>query len=267
MIIVMEMIDTLCHLDFEAFDADRQQVLLEARTAGLSGIIVPATHREGWHNLLAVCADDDSLHSALGLHPMFLHQHRESDLVELEQTIDQLTIKQTNLVAIGEIGLDFRNPDLNQKQQHFYFEQQLNIASKKKLPVILHILKAHDQAIAVLKQHSVSGGTVHAFNGNSQQAKQYIDLGFKLGFGSMLTYERSSKLRKLATHIPLEAIVLETDAPDMTVSQYPFQRGSPANLVYCCESLAELRKLTAEDVAAQTTANARPVFKFRNCSQ
>lgn len=267
MIISMNMIDTLCHLDFEVFDADREQVLAEARTLGLTAVVVPATHRDAWNKILTVCAEHDLLYSALGLHPMFLHQHQQPDLDALKQTIEQLTIKKTTLVAIGEIGLDYRNPDLQPKQQLFYFEQQLLIAGETSLPVILHVLKAHDQALAVLKKRPVSGGTVHAFNGNLQQAKQYIDLGFKLGFGSMLTYERSSRLRKLASQIPLEAIVLETDAPDMTVAPFQYQRGKPSYLAYCCSALAELRQLTQEDVAIQTTANATTVFKFSKRSQ
>jgi len=251
----MNIIDTHCHLDFEVFNADREQVLQEAHDVGLIGIIVPGTHRQGWHNLLSVCSAHEELYPALGLHPMFLEQHHESDIEKLEQMIDQ-----TRPVAIGEIGLDYRNSERNESQQKYYFEQQILLARKKGLPVILHILKAHDQALKILRKNPVCGGTVHAFNGSLQQAEQYIDLDFKLGFGGMLTYERSSKLRKLATELPLESIVVETDAPDMTVSQHQYQRNSPAYLSYCLQALAEVRDEAPEVIAAQTTKNAISIF-------
>ncbi len=257
MMVVMEIIDTHCHLDFEVFDADREQVIHDARDVGLVGIVVPGTHQQGWENLLSVCAAHDALYPAIGLHPMFLEQHKESDLGLLEHTIEQ-----TRPVAIGEIGLDARDSALDMDKQLFYFEQQLLLAQKKELPVILHILKTHDQALSSLKKYSATGGTVHAFNGSLQQAEQYIELGFKLGFGGMLTYERSSKLRKLATELPLESIVLETDAPDMTVFQHQYERNSPVYLPYCLQALAEVRNETPEVIAAQTTKNAITVFKL-----
>jgi TatD DNase family protein len=259
MMVVMKIIDTHCHLDFEVFDADREQVLQDARDAGLAGIVVPGTHQQGWQNLLSVCAAHDALYPAIGLHPMFLEQHKESDLGLMEQTVEQ-----TRPIAIGEIGLDARDSALDMDKQLFYFEQQLCIAQEKELPVILHILKTHEQALSLLKKYPVCGGTAHAFNGSLQQAEQYIELGFKLGFGGMLTYERSSKLRKLAAGLPLESIVLETDAPDMTVFQHQYQRNSPVYLPYCLQALAEVRNETPEVIAAQTTENAISVFKLGN---
>ncbi len=257
MMMVVEIIDTHCHLDFEAFNADREQVLLEAGEVGLIAIVVPGTHQQGWENLLSVCATHDVLYPAIGLHPMFLEHHMESDIEKLEQVINR-----SAPFAIGEIGLDYRNPVGNEDQQAFYFEQQVILAREKELPVILHVLKAHDQALKILGNHPVCGGTVHAFNGSLQQAGQYIELGFKLGFGGMLTYERSSKLRRLAAKLPLESIVLETDAPDMTVFQHQYERNSPVYLLYCLQALAEVRNEAADIVAAQTTENAVTVFRL-----
>ncbi len=258
MMVVMKIIDTHCHLDFEVFDADREQVLQDARDAGLAGIVVPGTHQQGWQNLLSVCAAHEVLYPAIGLHPMYLEQHQKSDLDQLEKMIDQ-----TKHVAIGEIGLDARDSELDMDKQLFYFKQQLCIAQEKALPVILHILKTHDRALKILRNNPVCGGTVHAFNGSLQQAEQYIELGFKLGFGGMLTYERSSKLRKLAAALPLESIVLETDAPDMTVFQHQYQRNSPVYLPYCLEALAEVRNEEPEVIAEQTTLNAKCVFNIK----
>ncbi|RKZ67395.1 MAG: TatD family deoxyribonuclease [Gammaproteobacteria bacterium] len=253
----MKLIDTHCHLDFEVFNDDREQVLQEAGDVGLIGIVVPGTHQQGWKNLLSVCAAHDALYPAIGLHPMFLEQHQESDIEKLEYAIND-----SKPYAIGEIGLDYRDSVGDEGQQVFYFEQQVLLARKKELPVILHILKAHDQALKILRNSPVCGGTVHAFNGSLQQAEQYIELGFKLGFGGMLTYERSSKLRKLAADLPLESIVLETDAPDMTVFQHQYQRNSPVYLPYCLQALAGLRNETPDVIAAQTTENAISVFKL-----
>ncbi len=263
MMVLMEIIDTHCHLDFEVFDTDRKQVLQDARDVGLTGIVVPGTHQQGWQNLLSVCAAHEVLYPAIGLHPIFLEQHQESDLSLLEQMIDQTINDHSGLVAIGEIGLDARDSVLDMDKQLFYFEQQLCIAREKELPVILHILKTHEQALSLLKKYPVCGGTAHAFNGSLQQAEQYIELGFKLGFGGMLTYERSSKLRKLAAELPLESIVLETDAPDMTVFQHQYQRNSPVYLPYCLQALAEVRNEAPEVIAEQTTLNAKCVFNIK----
>ncbi len=257
MMLLMKLIDTHCHLDFEVFNADREQVLQEARDVGLIGIIVPGTHQQGWENLLSVCVAHDALYPAIGLHPMFLEQHQESDIEKLEHAIND-----SKPYAIGEIGLDARDSALDMDKQLFYFEQQILLAKKKELPVILHILKTHDQALKILRNNPVCGGTVHAFNGSLQQAEQYIELGFKLGFGGMLTYERSSKLRKLAAELPLESIVLETDAPDMTVLQHQYERNSPVYLPYCLQALAEVRNEAPDFIAAQTTENAISVFKL-----
>ena len=257
MMLLMKLIDTHCHLDFEAFNADREQVLQEARDVGLIGIVVPGTHQQGWESLLSVCAAHDALYPVIGLHPMFLEQHQESDIEKLEYAIND-----SKQYAIGEIGLDYRDSVVDEGQQTFYFEQQVLLARKKELPVILHILKAHDQALKILRNNPVCGGTVHAFNGSLQQAEQYIELGFKLGFGGMLTYERSSKLRKLAAELPIESIVLETDAPDMTVFQYQYQRNSPVYLPYCLQALAEVRNEAPDVIAAQTTENAISVFRL-----
>jgi TatD DNase family protein len=257
MMLLMKLIDTHCHLDFEVFNADREQVLQEARDVGLVGIIVPGTHQQGWENLLSVCVSHEALYPAIGLHPMFLEQHQESDIEKLEYAIND-----SKPYAIGEIGLDYRDSVGDEGQQTFYFEQQVILAQKKELPVILHILKAHDQALKILRNNPVCGGTVHAFNGSLQQAEQYIELGFKLGFGGMLTYERSSKLRKLAVELPIESIVLETDAPDMTVFQHQYQRNSPVYLPYCLQALAEVRNEAPDFIAAQTTENAISVFKL-----
>jgi Mg-dependent DNase len=145
--------------------------------------------------------------------------------------------------------------------QRRLLERQLAIARAAGLPVLLHVRKAHDEVLALLRRHPIpAGGIAHAFNGSLQQAHQYLGLGFKLGFGGMLTFERSRKLRRLASELPLEALVLETDAPDLTVASHQGGRNSPEYLPEVLEVLARLRDLEPSEVAEQTTANARAVL-------
>ena len=206
----MALIDTHCHLDLDDFDQDRRKVLENTRKSGVCGIVIPGVNRVGWPGLVALCDTAADLYPALGLHPFFVEHHQPGDLALLQQLIER-----HQPVAVGEIGLDFYRPDLPREKQLTLFEQQLAIARVADLPVILHNRKAHDQMLSLLKKNRVKGGICHAFNGSFQQAQQYIDLGFKLGFGGMLTYERSTRLRKLAAGLPIDSIVLETDAPDM----------------------------------------------------
>ncbi len=253
----MKLIDTHCHLDVSEFEADRDGVLARARTAGVVAVVVPAIHCEGWPALIRLCASAPDLYPALGLHPGFLARHAEGDVAALEQAIGE-----HSPIAVGEIGLDYFVRELDREHQQALFETQLAIAASADLPVLLHVRKAHDQVLATLRRMRVSGGIAHAFNGSLQQAQQYIDLGFRLGFGGMLTFERSNKLRRLARELPIESIVLETDAPDMTVAAHRGERNSPEYLPDVLAALAEVRDTDPADLAARTTANARAVLRI-----
>ena len=253
----MELIDTHCHLDFAEFLHDRNDVLTSARNANVSTIIIPAVKRATWETLIAMCDQSAELHYALGLHPVFIEQHSLEQAGELPNFLAE-----TNPVAVGEIGLDFYDRSLDRSKQIEIFQQQLQAAQDAKLPVILHVRKAHDEVLAQLQDIPVVGGIVHAFNGSMQQANKYQQLNFKFGFGGMLTFERSVKLRQLAKELPLESIVLETDAPDMTVAQHHGERNSPAYLPYCLQALAQVKLLEIEDVASCTTQNARNVLRL-----
>jgi TatD DNase family protein len=251
----VEIIDTHCHLDVAEFDPDRQSVLARARANGVAAIVVPGVLAPGWHHLWRFCAGEPDLYPALGLHPVYLDRHQEGDLAALEKFLVE-----HRPVAVGEIGLDYFVIGLDRRRQQALFETQLEMARAADLPVILHVRKAHDAVLATLRRIRVSGGIAHAYNGSLQQAQQYIDLGFKLGFGGMLTYERSRRLRLLARELPAEAIVLETDAPDLTVAQHRGMRNSPEYLPYCLAALAEARGENREELARQTSANARAVL-------
>jgi TatD DNase family protein len=251
----MDLFDTHCHLDVEEFADDRQQVLQRARAAGVSRLIIPGIHAAGWPQLVELCRDEAGLYSALGLHPIYLEQHRTEDADALAEWVEKY-----QPLAIGEIGLDYYIQDLDRERQQQLFEAQLVIAREANLPVLLHVRKAHDQVLATLRRLRIRGGIAHAFSGSLQQAEQYMELGFKLGFGGMLTYERSSKLRRLAKTLPISAIVLETDAPDMTPAAHHGERNSPEYLPEVLSSLAEIRDESPECLAQQTTANAKELF-------
>ncbi len=253
----MELVDTHCHLDLEAFDPDRRQVLERARARGVQRMLVPAVDAAHWDGLLQLCRTEEALYPALGLHPVFLQQHTAADILALEGAVEE-----HRPVAVGEIGLDYLVPGLDREQQQALFEAQLETARAAGLPVILHVRKAHDQVISTLKRIPVSGGTVHAFNGSLQQAQRYLDMGFRLGFGGTLTYPRSTRIRKLAAALPMDAIVLETDAPDMVVAAHQGERNSPEYLPDCLQALAEVRDAAPDELALHTTRNARDVFSL-----
>ena len=256
----MHLIDTHCHLDVADFDADRERVLTAARTAGVRDIVVPGIERAGWPGLLALCASDDGLHPALGLHPVYLERHGEGDVAALQQALAE-----HRPVAVGEIGLDFHiaTDEQDRSRQRELCAAQLALADAAGLPALLHVRKAHEDMLGLLRAAGLAGGIAHAFNGSLEQAHEYLDLGFRLGFGGMLTFERSSKLRRLAAALPLEAIVLETDAPDLTVASHRYQRNSPEYLPEVLAALAEVRGADPGELAAATTANARAVLGLR----
>ncbi|WP_295580322.1 TatD family hydrolase [uncultured Lamprocystis sp.] len=251
----MRLIDTHCHLDVAEFDPDRAAVLARTRAAGVTGLVIPAIHRAGWPGLLALCATAADFYPALGLHPVYLDQHQDVDLAALERAIAD-----ARPTAIGEIGLDFYVRELDRARQQALFEAQLAIARVAGLPVLLHVRKAHEQVLATLKRIPVCGGIAHAFSGGSEEARRYRDLGFALGFGGMLTFERSNKLRAMAAALPVTSIVLETDAPDLTVAAHQGQRNSPEYLPDVLAALAQVRGEDPRRLAEQTTANAAAVL-------
>lgn len=251
----MSLIDTHCHLDLADFDPDRAQVLAQARAAGVGAIVVPGVDAAGWDRLLSICQAESDLHPALGLHPVYLERHKDDDLAALEARLAD-----SRPVAVGEIGLDFHDKAADRAGQMRLCQAQLRIAAAARLPVLLHVRKGHDEMLRLLRETPVVGGIAHAFNGSQQQAEQYLSLGFCLGFGGMLTFERSTRLRNLARSLPLEAIVLETDAPDLTVASHRYQRNSPAYLPEVLESLAAVRDEAPPTLVAETSANARRVL-------
>ncbi len=252
------LIDTHCHLDATEFAADRADVAARARAAGVTTIVVPGITAETFADTVTTAREFDCL-LALGMHPIYLAEHQDSHLALLREWVAR-----EKPIAVGEIGLDFFVPNLDPGRQIALFVAQLKIARDFDLPVLLHIRRAQDQVLKALRQVGVKGGIAHAFNGSRQQAEAFIKLGFKLGFGGALTYPRALNIRRLAIELPLETLVLETDAPDMPPEWISQGRNEPAELPRIATVLAELRGLTPEAVALATSANASAVLNFHN---
>lgn len=254
---MLHLIDSHCHLDFADFDADRDAVLQRCLQSGIHNIVVPGVTVANWPRQIALCQYYPQLALALGCHPMFMSEHPDDALQQLAHAIEQ-----HKPVAIGEIGLDFYLPDFNSQQQLSLFETQLDLAEKNSLPVILHVRKAHDQVLKLLRKKALPGGIVHAFSGSAQQAEQYHRLNFLVGIGGALTYPRAHRLQGLFTQLPLSQIVLETDAPDMPLHGYQGQRNSPEYLPIVLQKLSQLRGETVEHIAAVTTANCQRLLSL-----
>jgi len=248
-------IDTHCHLDAAEFDADRDAEYARAVAAGVAIQIVPAISRDNFAAVAATCARYPGCLPAWGLHPMYIHVHRPAHLAELRAQIEA-----QRPVAIGEIGLDLFVKGLDYASQEFFYVEQLKIARDHDLPVLLHCRKANDELLKHLRKIRVRGGIAHAFNGSPQQADAFIKLGFKLGFGGAFTWPRANNLRRLAADLPLDAIVLETDSPDIPPAWIGRGRNAPGELPRIAQTLAELRGLNVEVVAQATTRNARELF-------
>lgn len=256
---MLRLIDSHCHLDFAAFDKNREQELQHCAEQGVEAVVIPGVAAASWGALSDLCALHANLFPAYGLHPYFLDQH-------LDQHIDVLAqhLRANQAVAVGEFGLDYFLAELDPERQQTLFTAQLDIAKQLALPVILHVRKAHDQVLKELRRLQLpQAGVVHAFSGSEQQARQYIELGFKLGFGGAVTYERARKLRRLAVNLPLAAIVLETDAPDMAPAFAPQgEPNRPSFLPGIARCMAELRGIGVDELAEQTRANAVSLFRL-----
>ena len=277
-------LDSHCHLDAPEFDPDRTAVIQNAQSHGVAWYVMPAVQAKDFLSLQKLAQEFHQPY-ALGIHPLYVPQAQEKDLDFLAQCIEGALEKDaqglrsdTRLVALGEIGLDFFVPALCEpamrEKQEFFYHAQLKMAHKFKLPIILHVRKSADELLKGLRRYVVQGGIAHAFNGSFQQAQTFIEMGFALGFGGALTFDRALQLRRLATELPLSALVLETDAPDIpphwlykTQAQRKSElglavqaRNEPSELPRIGAVLAQLRGLSVSDIAAVTLANAQRVL-------
>ena len=248
--------DSHCHIHFAAFDHDRDKVLQHAYQIGVHRLCVPAATAKEWSSIITLAKRNKMIYPAIGLHPCFLAQHNMTLLQRLHDTLQQ---HHANIAAIGETGLDFYDKHLspeNRTLQIQLFEGHIQLAKQFQRPLIIHARKSHDVILSLLRRHQPDqGGIIHAFSGSRQQAEQYIALGFTLGFGGGITYERATKTRQLMSELPLNSIVLETDAPDMPLSGFQGQRNSPEHLLTIAHYAAKLRQMPVSTLIKATTNN------------
>jgi TatD DNase family protein len=258
-------VDTHCHLDAPEFAADRGDVRQRARNAGVTHCVIPAVEPAHFDAVRELAhAGGDAY--ALGIHPLRTPRAADEDLARVDEALAAHG-GDPRLVAVGEIGLDHFAPGLDEARQELFYREQLRLARKHGLPVILHVRRSADALLKQLRRIDVGGGIAHAFNGSVQQANEFLRLGFKLGFGGVVTYERAHQVRRLAAELPLSAIVLETDAPDIpphwlyaTAAEReagkPQGRNEPGELPRIASVLAQLRGVPPDELAQATRANA-----------
>ena len=251
----MKIIDSHCHFDDARFDPDRDAAYHRAQAAGVVALIVPAVTRESWSKLQRICRSYAGLHPAYGLHPMFMQQHRASDIDALD-----LQLSHAEAVAVGECGLDFYIEQPDRAGQTALFTAQLALAEKYNLPVIIHARKAVEEVLNLLRRFPRLRGVLHSYSGSEQQAHRLIERGFLMSFGGPLTYPNAKRLHKLVSRLPLESIMLESDAPDQPDADHRGGRNEPALLGSVLQLLAEIRSESSEEIARQTTANAVNLF-------
>jgi TatD DNase family protein len=257
-------IDTHCHLDAPEFAADTPAVVARARAAGVRRLVLPAVEVANFEAVRALAHSHDCAY-ALGIHPLYVGRAQPGDLERLQAALQQHR-SDPRLVAVGEIGLDHFVPGLDRAQQAAFYIAQLKLARDAALPVILHVRRSADALMQGLRRVEVPGGIAHAFNGSAVQAQHFVERGFRLGFGGAMTFDRALQIRSLAASLPAEALVLETDAPDIpphwlyrTAAERAaglHSRNEPAELPRMAAVLAELRGISLQQTAALTTANA-----------
>ena len=249
-------VDTHCHFDFPPFTEDEAQSIAKAADAGVQAIIVPSVEAAYFSRVLALSAQYPAIYAALGLHPIVIERHRDEHVERLDEALHAAGDK---LVAIGEIGLDLYREDPHFERQQTILDAQLRLAKRHDLPVILHSRRTHDKLAMHLKRIDLPRrGVVHGFSGS--QAQRFIELGYKIGVGGTITYPRASKTRDVMAQLPLSALLLETDAPDMPLNGFQGQPNRPEQAARVFTSLCELRKEPEEVIAGALLENTRAVF-------
>lgn len=250
------MIDSHAHLDMPAFDGDRKQVMQRAIQKGVTHFVVPSVSQCYWPRVQQLAGENNPhVLPAYGLHPVFLDEHAEQHLIELEEWLNR-----ENAIAVGECGLDGTlERSTDELQQHF-FNAQLRMAAQFDKPVIVHARKAVESVILCIKKAPATRGVVHCFGGSYEQAKRLIDLNYCLGFGGPVTYTRATRLRRLLKKIPLDCILLESDAPDQPPAAYGKFRNEPDCVLDVVQTLSEIYELPKEDIACQCVINTKRLF-------
>jgi TatD DNase family protein len=251
------LIDSHVHTDDERLKSDRPRVLQAARDRNIVAQVVPAISQRLWPRVKAVCANQDDLFACYGLHPCFHDEHQAGHVDELA-----LWLGREKPVAVGECGLDYFIAGADKAHQQHLFAAQLALAREFDLPIVIHARKAVEDVIRMIRSSGHYRGMVHSFNGSIQQATRLMDLGYKLSFGGAVTYERARRLRELVASLPLDALLLETDAPDQPDALHTGQRNEPAFLVDVWRAISAIRQEDAATVAEATTNNAIELFRL-----
>ena len=251
----MMLVDSHCHIDAAEFDPDRAIVIDRAHDAGVTRIIAPAVTAASWPKLKLVCGAFAQVVPAWGLHPMYLDEHHPQHLALLRTWLEH-----ERPCAVGECGLDYYVAGLDPLRQQDVLLAQMKLAREFDLPLILHARKALDEVMAMLRRVGGLRGVVHSFSGSRQQAQKLCEAGFLLGIGGPVTYERAQRLRGIVRELPIEHLLLETDAPDQPDAANRGQRNEPSRLVEVLRVVAQLRDETPEHVAHGTTQNALRLF-------
>lgn len=251
----MALVDTHCHLDFEAFESDRDDLVRRCLESDIHAFVVPGVSRGNWAQCLALSSRYPSVKCALGLYPYFVSTHEEQDLETLQKTLSD-----PRVVALGEIGLDEDVEDFD--RQCFFFERQLEIAESLSLPVIMHVRRNQGQGLKRVKRHNLIGGVVHAFSGSVEEAEGWLDLGMMIGVGGVITYERAIKTRRTIASLPLNRLVLETDSPDMAVQGTAKGEGTPLMLRQVFDVLCDIRNEPRDEIEFALWDNASRLFSL-----
>ena len=256
-----KLIDSHCHFDFPPFKDNELFYLEKARSVGVKKLIIPSVNSSNWETVERLSHQYPELYYALGIHPQFLTENDEDDVKKLEVLLANKANKANKCVAIGECGLDFWNQEYDKKHQMNVFKMQCKLAVKYGLPLIIHSRKSHDVVLKILREiKPLKGGVIHGFSGSTQQAEAFIKLGFFIGVGGVISYDRSMKTKRTISELPLEWLMLETDAPDMPLSGFQGTPNSPDKVSNILECLILIRKEPRETIANAVYRNANHLF-------
>ena len=249
------LIDSHCHLDFDAFDNDRADVLQRAKDNNISDIVIPGTEKSYWDRINLLCKKHSQLHACYGLHPYWVDKQNKSHIEELKHYIEI-----NRPVALGECGLDFRPQQTDKKTQLYFFEAQLDIAKNCNLPVVIHSVRATEAVILSIKKFRGLNGMIHSYSGSPEQAKQLIDLKFFISVGGGVTYDNAKNIRQVVRDIPFTSLLIETDAPDQPDIKNRGKRNEPAYIINTVKAISDIRGTSEDMIAEQTTINAKKLF-------
>ncbi|HNZ64412.1 MAG TPA: TatD family hydrolase [Smithella sp.] len=257
------LIDSHAHLEMREFDSDREEVIRRAGAAGVDRIVTVGTNLKLSSRAVALAEKYENIYATVGIHP---HDVAQTDHKTLD-ALKELICQSKKIVACGEIGLDFFRNISPREKQLAMFAQQLELAKELKLPVVIHDREAHRESLETVKSSGVRRGVFHCFSGDYAMAGKCIDLGFYISIPGVVTFDKSGKTRDVVEHVPLSWLLLETDAPYLTPVPYRGKRNEPAFIIQTAKKVAEIKKISWEDVARQTSINTMNLFGIESSSR